>query len=154
MKVSLRIEGGDRLARTLAQLPERTSRKMLRDTLVKVVATPIQQMASAMAPVAPGAPDLADHIVVSAGRGSKAAVVNVGPSKESRSDEPQISYGLQGFYVEYGTNDTPAHPFLRPAFDGTAHRTLGEFAGEVWHALISKGITSTRGGGFSGGGDL
>lgn len=151
MKVSMKLEGGDTLAKVLAEMSERASRQVLRAALTTAAATPMQARAKALAPREPGAPDLADHIVVSAGRNASLAV---GPSKEARTDQPKMTYGQQGFYVEYGTSDTPAKPFLRPAFDETAPKAIGAFASEVWSALISKGLTSSRGGGFSGGGLL
>lgn len=153
MKVSLKMEGGPQLARALGQLPTRVSKSMLRGALASVVAPPIQQRASALAPRAPGAPDLASHIAIATGtsRGESAAVV-VGPSAEGRSDQPARTYGLQGMFVEFGTNDTAAQPFLRPAFEQEAPRTLGEFASAVWAALARGGVSSR--GSSSGGGLL
>lgn len=152
--IRMRIEGGEQLARNLQKLSQRVSKNMLRNALRTIAAEPICRRASAMAPRAPGAPDLAANIVVSTGtaRGLSASVV-VGPSTASRADQPTRTFDRQGLYVEYGTSDTVAQPFLRPAFDSEAPRTIGAFAGEVWSALVRSGI-SARGSGFSGGGLL
>ena len=70
MKMTMRIEGGDRLARNLAQLSTRVNKNVLRGALTRVAAEPIRARASDLAPRDPGAPDLAEHIVISTGRAS------------------------------------------------------------------------------------
>lgn len=58
------------------------------------------------------------------GRGSAAAF---GVTKEIRSDLPYACH------VEFGTSDTPARPFIRPAIDMTRDRILNHHIGEVKH---------------------
>src|SRR5690349_9781517 len=122
MNIRLRVDGGTQLAKALADLPTRASANRMRAALRTTAAEPIQRAAERNAPRAPGAPDLASHIVISTGKaGPGAASLVVGPSSEIRSDgthrtEP-LPYSFQGMYLEFGTSDTPAQPFLRPAFD-------------------------------------
>jgi HK97 gp10 family phage protein len=151
--IRMQIQGGEQLARTLEQVATRASKPMLRNALRAVAAVPIQERAAQGAARAPGAPDIATHIAIStaATRGSaSAAALWVGPSTEARSDQASRSFDVQGLYLEYGTNDTAAQPFMRPAFDSEAPRAIGRFAGEVWSALIRGGFAGARG--ISGGG--
>jgi HK97 gp10 family phage protein len=151
MKVGVKVEGGAALSRILEQLPARVSTSKMREAL-RTVAEPIRQSASANAPRSPGAPDLAEHIVISSGRASgQSAAVVVGPSNESRADQPNRRFDQQGLFVEFGTSDTPAHPFLRPAFDGGAQRAIAAFTAEMWRVLTSGGATSGRGSSSGGG---
>ncbi|MGE0362796.1 MAG: hypothetical protein AB7R67_18935 [Vicinamibacterales bacterium] len=153
--IALRIEGGDRLAATLRELPSRVSTRVLRDGLRTAVAPPIQQRAAALARRAQGDPDLADHIVISTGRGdAQTAAMVVGPSTDRRSDQPSRSFAMQGRYLEFGTAFISMFAFLRPAFESEAPGTLKRLAAEMWDALTRKGFTSTRPGGGAGGGGL
>lgn len=150
MKFAVRFEGGAQLARALNELPRRVSGPVLRETLRTIAAPPIQQAAAAKAPVDPGAPDIANHIVVGTARGGGGTVaVVVGPSNEPRTDQPTRTYGQQGIFVEFGTEDTPMQAFMRPAFDSEAQKTLGPIGMALWRALISRGLGSGR---SSGGG--
>jgi hypothetical protein len=151
MNVSMRFEGGDRLARVLQSMPSRVSKNVMRDALKAVVAPPIRDRASSIVRRAPGAPDIADNIVVSNGRGDAMSVaVVVGPSKAMRSDSSNRSYAVQGRLLEFGFRGV-MFPWLRPAFEQTAPGTLRAFAGEMWSALIRKGFGSTRTSGGGGG---
>lgn len=151
MKVRMRIDGGSQLSRVLDQLPQRASANTMRAAL-RTVAAPMQRAASSLAPRAPGAPDLADNIVISAGRASgRSAAVVVGPSTGVRADQPMRRFDQQGLYTEFGTSDTPAQPFLRPAFDREAPRAIQAFTAEMWRVLIAGGLTSSRGSSSGGG---
>jgi HK97 gp10 family phage protein len=142
MKVSVRFEGGDQLAAALSQLSQRVSKNLLRGVLQEVAAPPIQRAAKARAPRAPGAPDMAEHIVVSTAPASgPAAAVAIGPSREARTDQPNRTYAQQGSYIEFGTEDTPMQPFMRPAFDEQAARTLGPIGDAIWRELAGRGIS-------------
>lgn len=151
MNVRVKIEGGARLAQVLEQIPARASANRMRAAL-HTVAEPIRQSASRLAPRAPGAPDLAEHVVISAGRASgRSAAVVVGPSTDARADQPTRRFDQQGLYTEFGTNDTPAQPFLRPAFDAEAQRASQAFIAEMWSLLAAGGVTGSRGGSSGGG---
>src|SRR5688500_7814828 len=114
--MGMRIEGGAELAAKLRAMPERVSRRVQREALT-IAAEPIREHAASIAPRRPGAPDLAEHIVISNARSQEGGVaIAVGPSTEQRSDQDR-RYDVQGVFVEYGTNDTPAQAFLRPALD-------------------------------------
>lgn len=138
--ITLRIEGGDKLAAALRDLPNRVSRKVQRDALA-VGAEVIRQRVVASAPRDPGAPDLAANILIQG---------------DVRPGDGSVGVGIgvpRGFFYdwfnEFGTVKQGARPFWRPAFDGEKDRVIKRVAAEMWAALISRGAGSGRG---SGGG--
>jgi HK97 gp10 family phage protein len=143
MRIQMRFEGGEQLARTLRALPDRTSRRVQLEAL-KAAAEPMAADASNLAPRAAGAPDLADNIRVMGARGA------------ATQGLPAVAYGpttafFYGFFQEFGTRRHAAQPFLRPSFDRGINGALGEIRGRLWRALIARGL---GGGRSSGGGGL
>jgi HK97 gp10 family phage protein len=131
MKFSVRVEGGAELARNLNSLSTRLSRRIQTDALIEG-AGPIQKSASAFAPREPGKPDLADNIGISPLRGGDPAVA-VGPTKD-------FYYGL---FQEEGTTRHGAQPFMRPAFDSEAQRSLAIIGMALWRELAGRGFSRT-----------
>lgn len=132
----MKFEGGKELAATLAGLSTRLKRSVVKEALIGA-AEPMRLRMQRLAPVEPGAPDLADNIIVSGGRGGtdsegteKAQTVSIGPAK--------------GFFYarfqEYGTVHHGAQPFMRPAFDSEAPKVIQKLAAAVWVELAGKGI--------------
>ena len=153
MRMSIRVEGGERLARTLNELPTRVGKSVLRESLRTASAPIVRSRIEALAPRAPGAPDIAANIVVSTGRaksGPEAAIV-VGPSTAHREDQPGRRFDRQGVYLEFGTSEMPMQAFVRPAFDATVPQMIAALSGALWRALIARGFGSTRGSGGGGG---
>jgi HK97 gp10 family phage protein len=137
--IKMKLDGAEKISEILRELPRRVSRKVLLDAL-KLAAEPIRADASAMAPVEPGAPDLAANIGIMAERSSGEPTIGVGPSKSF----------FYGGFQELGTRHHAAQPFLRPAFERNVEQAVKTVGFGIWHALISKGFTSTRGGGGGG----
>lgn len=135
MKVHVRFEGGQQLAKTFDQLSTRMSRKIQRDALMEG-AEPIRKSASVYAPRAPGAPDIADNIGITAIHARQDVTVAVGPTTG-------FFYGL---FQEFGTTRHGAQPFMRPAFDTEAQRSLAAIGGAMWRSLISRGFATARAG--------
>ena len=142
--ITMRFEGGDKLAAELQSLSVRASKGVLREALEEYAAKPIQQRAKATVKVDPGEPDLADHIVISTAKASAgpAAAVAVGPSTETRSNQPKVRYDRQARFLEYGTAKMTMRPFMRPAFDGQVQRAVAAIRLAIWSILIRKGIVS------------
>ena len=137
--ITVRVEGGDKLARALRDLPTRVDRSVQRDAL-KAGGELIRARAAALAPRAPGAPDIADHITMSGTRPADGSVgLAVGPAKG-------FYYGR---FLEFGTSRQGAQPFLRPALDGEGAQAIQRIIAELWAALIRRGSGSGR---SSGGG--
>lgn len=135
MKVSVRIEGGAELAKVLNDLPKRVSKRVLRNAL-EAAGEPIRQGMARLAPREPGAPDLADHMVISGTRveglqdNDQTAAVAIGPEREF----------FYGFFQEWGTAFHGAQPFARPAFDSGVDRALKEITSALWTELAAVGI--------------
>jgi HK97 gp10 family phage protein len=133
--VKMRFEGGAELAKAFQQLTTRVSKSTLRNAL-EDAAEPMRRRMSEMAPREPGAPDMADNIVISTARtksfeGVQSAAVAIGPEKRF----------FYGFFQEFGTVHHGAQPFVRPAFDGGVTRALSDIARSLWTALASRGIS-------------
>jgi hypothetical protein len=96
-------------------------------------------VATALAPRGPGpGPHLADHIEIGVERGVDAQefVAAVGPERR-----PEFIFW--GYWQEFGTVKQPARPFLRPAFDEAAPRSLAVLKTWLW-AAIKKRIPRVR----------
>lgn len=153
MKISMKIQGGAELAKALNALPVRVSKKVMREVLA-VAAGPIRSGMESKAPRAPGAPDLADHIVIGNARveglidNDQTAAVAIGPER---------SY-YWGLFQEFGTMHHGAQPFARPAFEAGVDKALSEIVRGTWTALAARGIsrssTSTAPISSPGGGGL
>jgi HK97 gp10 family phage protein len=138
--ITLKMEGGDKLAKALAELPTRVSRSVQREAL-KAGAEVIRVRVVATAPRAHGAPDLA---------------ANIGIQSDVRPGDGSVGVGIgvpRGFFYdwfnEFGTVKQASKPFWRPAFDGEKAKALKLIAAEMWTALIKRGAGSGR---SSGGG--
>lgn len=138
--ITLKVDGGDKLAKALADLPTRVSRSVQREAL-KAGAEVIRDRVVATAPRDPGAPDLA---------------ANIGIQGDVRPGDGSVGVGIgvpRGFFYdwfnEFGTVKQSARPFWRPAFDGEKARVIKLVAAELWAALARRGAGSGRG---SGGG--
>lgn len=129
--VSMRVEGGDQLAAALAQLSTRLSKPILRDALLDG-GEPMRALVERNAPREPGAPDLADHIVIAAVRDQEnQASVGIGP------DSKAFFYD---WFQEYGTSRHGAQPMYRPALDEKAPESIDIIGAELWRQLTARGF--------------
>lgn len=114
MHVSIKLIGGEKIARRLQGMTEKLARKKLQSALEEG-AELFRERASELAPREPGAPDLADNIGISALRGSGLEKkVAVGPTKGF----------YYGSFQEFGTRYHAAQPFMRPAFDEEGEKAI------------------------------
>jgi hypothetical protein len=140
MTPRLRVEGGAELAAALRSLSTRVSRRMLRDALEETIGVRVQRGMAVAAPRGPGQPDLADHIVIGAARDRDGGVaIAVGPSKETRSDQPKRTFDIQALFVEEGTVHRAATPFARVGFQ-RAPEGLGPLRQALWRELAGRGL--------------
>lgn len=134
----MRTEGVNELVRTLERMGQKASRRVLARALRRG-AEPIRARAASAAARRAGAPDLADHITISGGRGDgDNVVILVGPSKEERSDQPGKTFDAQGRFLEFGTSDTPAQPFMRPALDGEGDGAARVILDHLWEQIAEQ----------------
>lgn len=148
MKVRMKVEGGDALARKLQMIAQETANKHMRECALKG-AEVIRAETEAKAPVGPSRVRvlksgqrlqqgglLKGDIVKDLRKQTKAKVdVYVGPSQKT---------GWYAAFVEDGhaivvdgkkVGDVPPHPFLRPAFDATTDEAEDAFAKELKRRL-------------------
>lgn len=159
--MQMRIEGGMELVAAIRQLPSRVGKRMLTEAL-KDAAEPMRERMGELAPRAPGAPDLADNIVIS----TTTRVANTVDGFSERTDDQVAAVAVgpakgffYGFFQEFGTIWHGAQPFARPAFDSESPQVLVVLARALWAALAGKGISRSRSvsggvteGGSTGGG--
>lgn len=127
----MHVEGGAELDRILSGLSTRLSKKILREALADG-GEPMRRLIEQRAPRAPGAPDLADHMVIAAVRDQdNEASVGIGP------DDTFFFYDL---FQEYGTARNKAQPFYRPAFDEAAPEAVDIIGDELWRQLTARGF--------------
>jgi HK97 gp10 family phage protein len=139
--IGLKLEGSKELQKALESLPNRVSRSVQREAL-RSAGEPIRALAAALAPREPGAPDLADNIVMSNARPEDGSVaIAIGPAKK-------FFYGI---FQEHGTSRHGAQPFMRPAFDSEGGRALRAISQELWRALVKRGAVGGRGSSSGGG---
>jgi len=116
-KVTIKIPGLRGLGKELANMgDELGAQKAL--TSMKTTMKPVQADIYTNAPVDQGS--LKESIRMEAKRDRKGLVVKVtvgknGPHKTTKKGKHKPVYALQ---AEFGTDDTPEHKFIRPAFDG------------------------------------
>lgn len=127
MRIEARITGMADLTAALKSLPKEIASKNggpLRRALRSAART-VQLKAQAMAPKRSGR--LTRAIVIQLDRNPQNVTERmvVRPrAGRSRNDEKGAWYW---HFVEFGTVNMPAHPFIRPAFDAVKDEALGEF---------------------------
>ncbi|HOB89657.1 MAG TPA: HK97 gp10 family phage protein [Bacillota bacterium] len=132
MKVRMKVEGGDKIARKLQMMAEEVARTHMRECAL-AGAEVIRAEAATLAPRKTGT--LAGDIQKEVKKQTKSRVdVHIGPGKE----------GWYGRLVEDGhaivvagkkVGDVPPHPFMRPAFDAKTGEAYDAFEAELKRRL-------------------
>lgn len=153
--ISLKVTGTEEFTRALRALPERVRRPVLRDALSDA-AEPIRRRMGELAPRAPGLPDLAENMVVSAVtevEGTRlpetSAAVAIGPARLLKGSYSVVSritgrvrtigYSFYAYFQEFGTVHHRPQPFARPAFEREHSKALGIYGKAIWTALTARG---------------
>lgn len=153
MKVTFDVKGFKELEQALIEeLPKATARSVLRRTALQAM-RPIEARAKALVPKDTGLlASLITTQVVKAKRKrgsvqferSSGVAVRVGPTfgdyrplknpvpyknkgvraGQSRTYQIGSAPGVYGWFVEYGTKNTPPQPYIRPAFDGQSDNVV------------------------------
>ncbi len=152
----MKIEGGQKFAKSLESLPFSKQRGVLVGMLKKA-AQPVAERMKELAPVEPGKPDLKDSMVV-----KSVSKIDDGSELEARSlddSEAAVAIGpskdaFYGYFQEFGTaphGTHPGHPpqaFARPAFDQTQDAVLRAIQDDIWAHLRNTAERSTGGRGL------
>jgi len=135
--MKVKLEGFRELEEALSRLPKATGRGVLR-RIAKGALKPIADQASSGAPRRSG--KLAVGIAVSEKR-TRRASKQVPKMKASEGVQmfmgPTSGSLAYAAFTEFGTVDTPAQPFMRPAWDGGATGAL-DYVKENLKAEIDK----------------
>lgn len=134
---SMRVEGGEELARELNKLSVRLDRRLLTEALMEG-GEPMRQLMENMAPREPGAPDLADNINLAPVRkreGDTERTANVGIGVPKRF--------FYDWFQEFGTVRIGGKPYYRPAFDAKVPEVLGIIGKALWRDLAAHGLGQT-----------
>lgn len=117
--MTVRLEGFRELERALNELPKTTGKNVLR-RVAKGALEPMAERARGMAPVERG--DLRASIKVSERRTRRVARINRFDKNTGveMAMGPVSGGGVLNYatFAEFGTVDTAAKPFMRPAWDG------------------------------------
>jgi HK97 gp10 family phage protein len=140
MRVSVRIDGGPRVAAALRQLSHRVSRQVQLEAL-RQAAVPMAEVAEEAAPYDPNIwGHLREEMMIRRAVYERDAAVAMGPWKKT----------FWGGFQEWGTAYHEAQPFMRPAFDQTVQQSFKIILGYLADVLIRKGTSfSGRGSGGS-----
>ena len=132
MRVRMKVEGGDKIARKLQMMAEEVARTHMRECAL-AGAEVIRAEAATLAPRKTGT--LAGDIQKEVKKQTKSRVdVHIGPGKK----------GWYGRLVEDGhaivvagkkVGDVPPHPFMRPAFDAKTGEAYDAFEAELKRRL-------------------
>lgn len=169
MSVTVKVEGLKELDVALGFLPKSIGKSVLKRTLVKA-AEPIKDAARAYAPHDTG--NLQNSIEVSSrikntvGKAEYAAAMRgglgIGAARQALRDARRMA-GPASFaemYVgpargkgviryahlqEFGTRKMPAHPYMRPAWDGNKDRALAIIKAELGNQIIAAAKRVGRG---------
>ena len=145
--ISMKLEGGARLAQNLSKLGFTEQRGVL-VKILKHGAEPMAARMEQLAPVEEGKPDLRDHISISST--SKVAGPETLGSRRLNEGEAAVAVGPEkaffyGLFQEFGTVRHGAQPFMRPAFDEKSGEALKLIQEDIWAHLRAQAERSTSG---------
>jgi HK97 gp10 family phage protein len=145
--ITWRLEGGAAIARELATLRKRVSRKLEYDALM-AGGEHIRREGEKRAPLNPlSRVHLKAHILLRRARdpeGGGAAAVAIGPARRT----------WWGAWQEWGTAHHRAQPYLRPAFDAMVQTALKAIKTTLAAGLLSRGLGVSGRGAGGGIGDV
>ena len=149
MRVRMKVEGGDKIARRLQMLAEEVAREHMRECAL-VGAEPIRAQAAENAEAHRITGTLAGDIQKEAKKQTKSRVdIHVGPGKQAWYGR-LVEFGhaivaggtlvtkLSGRVIRIGgkkVGDVPPHPFMRPAFDSKTDEAYDAFEAELKRRL-------------------
>jgi len=134
VKMKVRIEGTDDIARKLAAM----SRALTRQTLEPILRENMEPIAADMRANAPRATgELADSVRVTKrlSKTQRSKLERIAPVEMYAGPGPLP----QAVQEEFGNNHQPPHPFIRPAFDRGAKTAVDGIAKQGVAAILTAG---------------
>lgn len=137
----IKIEGLAELQDALRELPDATSRNVLR-RVAKLVLTPIADRAKQLAPVAEG------KLIASIKVGDKLSRRQKSQFQREDPSDVVMFVGAgalpQAHMMEFGTVDVAARPFLRPAWDQGKDTLLATLKDTLWQEIEKAAKRAAR----------
>ncbi|KQN37010.1 hypothetical protein ASG37_04940 [Sphingomonas sp. Leaf407] len=134
MKMKIRLEGGDQVARKIKAMGKALTRK----TLVPIIAEELEPMAQQMRDTAARrSGEMADSVTVSTRLSPAQASANVpiAPVEVFAGPGPLP----QAVQEEFGNVDQTPSPFIRPAFDSQVNRAMRQVAERGIDVILAAG---------------
>lgn len=113
MGISVQIYGAKELSKKLQQTPDKLAKKALKEGLREAAQITLAK-AKELCPVDEG--DLKDSLTAEVKVNKRAIIATIGANGKELRDGDQF----YGAFIELGTQDTEAQPFIRPALFETA----------------------------------
>lgn len=134
MRMTVKTTGFRELEKKLAKLPEATGRNVLR-RVAKGALEPMADVAAQKAPEERGI--LSFSIVVTEGRTRRARTSFLRIRGIQMAMGPATGFGATYYasHVEFGTIDTPAQPYMRPAWDTGKMKALDYVQDNLWREV-------------------
>jgi HK97 gp10 family phage protein len=121
------LRGSDQ---ALAEVGKKTTQKNILIRTLKKAAKPIDDQASALAPVETGKLQISVITGTQLTRRQRSSAYKAGKLGVA---EVHVGTALsRGLFQEFGTFKMPAHPFMRPAWDANKDRALKIIGTELW----------------------
>ena len=131
IQISMDITGHKELQRAFGELPKSMTKQVIVSALKKV-SKPIVKEARDKAPKRTGKG--AKSIKARTNKNLKPIGISIGPDRKN----------FHMMFVEFGTINQAAEPYLRPALDNNKGRIPKEFGKVVWPVLLKKVKTLRR----------
>jgi len=135
---TIRLRGAKQLLEALKTLDDKLAKKVYREAM-RAAAKPILETAKANAPVVTGA--LRKSLKIRAIKRTRKGRVGVVISTDKGFFKGETFYGS---FIEFGTKNMPAHPFIRPAFDSHKVSSIKIIGNEIWSGLRAATSGSER----------
>lgn len=135
------VTGVREIDRKLRKLEAKAQRKVIRQAMDRAL-KPVLEQVKADVPVLTGA--TRQNIKIRAGKSRRGVV-----RREIRVGDKQMGEGFGAAFVEFGTKDAPARPFMAPAFEARGPAARDQAEREILAGVL--GALAAAGGGKSTG---
>lgn len=132
MSFSFKLSGFDLLDKELSKLPEAAERKIGVKALRKA-GQPILKSMRSKAPVLTGEGRRSLFMKALKPKSKKIKVI-IGPRVGKRANND----GFHLKFIEFGTENIPAKPFARPAYDEHKHNVPKIVGEELWKGILKE----------------
>lgn len=124
------VTGIREIDRKLRRLEYKTQRTIVRKAVDRAL-KPVLDEVLANAPVLTG--ETKRNIKIRAGKARKGQV-----KREIRVGDKQLGEGFHAQHVEFGTKDSPPHPFMTPAYESEGPEARDQVEREILAGILAE----------------